>query len=122
MSDRMALGPVALDPLSIAAFVALMAAFAATQETDGSFALIMRLVVMPLFLFSGAFFPISQLPGWLQAFAVLSPLYHGVELCRSATTGQFDATADVIHLAVLVGVIFVSAQLGIRSFTRKLAA
>ena len=64
----------------------------------------MRLGILPLFLFSGTFFPISELPNWLEPLALLSPLWHGVELARAATTGDFDALAIVVHVAFLVGV------------------
>ena len=61
------------------------------------FAVIMRIGVFPLFLFSGTFFPISRsCPTGSQPLAVLSPLWHGVELCRDATTGSFDIWADVV--------------------------
>ena len=84
--------------------------------------MIMRLGVLPLFLFSGTFFPISQLPGGLRPFAALSPLWHGVELARAATTGRFDALAVVVHVAVLVGCIVVSALFGVRAFARRLSS
>ena len=107
--------------LIAAAFSAPLAAFAATQETDLSFALIMRLVIVPLFLFSGSFFPISQLPDWAEPLAVVSPLWHGVELCRGATTGSIDALAAVGHVAVLVACTAAGAWWGSRTFARKLA-
>lgn len=103
-------------------FSAPLSAFSATQETDGAFALVMRLVVMPLFLFSGAFFPLSQLPGWLQAIASLSPLYHGVELCRAATTGSGDLLEVGVHASFLVAVIAVSWNIGVRTFRTRLAS
>ena len=52
--------------LGALALAAPLAAFAVTQESDLPFALIMRIGVFPLFLFSGTFFPVSQLPDWLQ--------------------------------------------------------
>jgi lipooligosaccharide transport system permease protein len=104
------------------AFAAPLAAFSATQETDLSFPLIMRLAIIPLFLFSGTFFPVDQLPGWAQPLVVLSPLWHGVELCRAATTGHADAPAVLAHIAVLVGFVAVGAYFGARTFTRRLAA
>ena len=53
------------------------------SPTDGNaFSVIYRFGLIPLFLFSGTFFPISQLPGWLQPVAYATPLYHGVALCR----------------------------------------
>src|SRR6187200_2406957 len=73
--------------LCAAAFCAPLAAYSVGLESDLAFPVIMRVGVLPLFLFSGTFFPISQLPSWLQPLAVLSPLWHGVELARDATTG-----------------------------------
>src|SRR5262245_25466150 len=52
--------------LGALALAAPLSAFAVTQQNDLPFALIMRIGVLPLFLFSGTFFPVSQLPGWLQ--------------------------------------------------------
>ena len=40
--------------------------------------------VTPMFLFGGAFFPIDQLPDWLEPVAKVTPLWHGVELCRGS--------------------------------------
>ncbi len=106
--------------LGALALAAPLAAFAVTQESDLPFALIMRIGVFPLFLFSGTFFPVSQLPDWLQPLALLSPLYHAVELCRMATTGSFDAAeavGNVIALCIFTGAGWLW---GVRSFNRKL--
>jgi lipooligosaccharide transport system permease protein len=84
--------------------------------------MIMRLGVLPLFLFSGTFFPISQLPPALQKVAWLSPLWHGVELARAATTGQFDALPDLGHVLFLTACIAIGGVLGVRTFTRRLSA
>jgi lipooligosaccharide transport system permease protein len=86
-----------------------------------AFPVIIRLGIVPLFLFSGTFFPIDQLPGWLQALAVLSPLWHGVELCRAATTGSVNWAAAAGHVAVLVSCVVAGAVWGRRTFTRRLA-
>jgi lipooligosaccharide transport system permease protein len=88
--------------LCAAAFCAPLTAYSVGADSDLVFPVIMRVGVMPVFLFSGTFFPISQLPGWLQSIAKLSPLWHGVELGRHATTGSFHFGADVLHVAVLV--------------------
>lgn len=106
--------------LTAMAFIAPLAAFAATQDTDLSFAIILRLVVMPLFLFSGTFYPVDQLPGWLRPLSAVSPLWHGAELCRAATLGRVDWAAAVVHVAVLIAVITAGWWWGRRTFTRKL--
>ena len=108
--------------LGAMAFSAPLAAFAATQDNDQPFPVIMRVGVVPLFLFSGAFFPISQLPGWAQSIAVLSPLYHAVELCRAATTGTAHWAVALGHLVVLLVFALGGAWVGTVTFTRKLAA
>ncbi|MEO5965546.1 MAG: ABC transporter permease, partial [Candidatus Limnocylindrales bacterium] len=64
------------------AFAAPIAAFAATQRTPEKFNAVFRFGITPLFLFSGTFFPISNLPAVIQPIAWLSPLWHGVELSR----------------------------------------
>jgi len=108
--------------LCAAAFSALLASFSITQESDASFPLIMRLAILPMFLFSGTFFPISELPPVLRTLAWLSPLWHGVELARDATTGHFDIPADIAHIAVLMTCIAVGAFFGVRSFARRLGS
>jgi lipooligosaccharide transport system permease protein len=64
---------------------------------------LIQLVVMPLFLFSGTFSPLSSYPGWLRPVIQLSPLYHGVALMRQLTLGGVTRQA-AIHLLVLLGV------------------
>jgi lipooligosaccharide transport system permease protein len=107
--------------LTALAFAAPLTAFAATQDTDFRFPVIMRLGVIPLFLFSGTFFPVSQLPDWLQPFCWLSPLWHGVQLCRGATTGSIDGLEALANVAILVAIVAAGTAWGFRSFTRKLA-
>ncbi len=63
------------------AFSAPIMAYAATLK-NGNFNAVFRFIITPLFLFSGVFFPISRMPGWLQTVATFTPLFHGVELTR----------------------------------------
>jgi lipooligosaccharide transport system permease protein len=107
--------------LCATAFTAPLAAFAATQSTDISFGVLMRLVIVPLFLFSGTFYPVSQLPHWLQPAAPFSPLWHGIELCRGFTTGNVDWPAAAGHVAVLLALIAAGWAWGVRTFAAKLA-
>ena len=72
-----------------------------------------------MFLFSGTFFPISQLPTWLQVVAYVTPLYHGVALCRDLTLGQVD-WADLGHVAYLAAMILIGYAAGRRTFARRL--
>jgi len=107
--------------LGAAAVAAPIAAFAAAQESDAPFALLMRLVVLPLFLFSGVFYPIGQLPALVRPLAQLSPLYHSVELTRAATTGAWDLLVPV-HIGVLVALLMAGLAVGSRTFTERLGA
>ncbi len=62
--------------LGASVFAAALNGYAVTQESDIPFAVIMRIGLFPLFLFSGTFFPISRLPDWLQPVSWLSLLGH----------------------------------------------
>ena len=106
--------------LTATAFASPIGAFNATQDTDFRFPVIMRLGVIPLFLFSGTFFPVDQLPDGVRPLVWLSPLFHGVELCRSATTGHADLGPAVVHVAVLIALVALGARWGARTFARRL--
>lgn len=88
------------------AFAVPLFGFTARAKGDSSFNVVYRLVITPLMLFSGAFFPVERLPIVLEVLAWVTPLWHGVELCRAAAHGSF-APFDLVHLAVLV--LFVGA-------------
>ena len=103
------------------AFAAPITAFSASQEDDSLFPIVMRLVVVPLFLFSGTFFPIERLPEGLQRVAVLSPLWHAAELARAATTGRVEWDAAAVHMLVLVAFVVAGWFWGTRTFTRRLS-
>ena len=68
------------------------------------------LALIPLFLFSGTFFPITRFAGWLQAVVRVSPLYQGVALLRGLDTGLVSWTlaGHAAYLAA-VGVVGLSA-------------
>jgi len=111
--------------LGAVALAAPLTAYVATQEDDHAFPLIMRFLTLPMFLFSATFFPLSQLPTWLQPVAWVLPLYHSVSLCRDATTGTLAAGgwfAVAGHLAVLGAYVTIGYRIGRRTFTRRLAA
>lgn len=95
-------------------------AFSAGAKSEQGFALIFRLGLMPMFLFSGAFFPISNLPAVLEWLARLTPLWHGVELCRMASLGAWTAWA-LVHVAYLVVLAAVGAWWSVRRLERRLA-
>jgi lipooligosaccharide transport system permease protein len=115
-----ALGAIPVAMLCGLAFAAPLSAFAVTQETDASFGVIMRLGILPLFMFSGTLFPLDQLPAVLAVIAGALPLWHAVELCRDLTTGTPSLVGAAGHLAVLAAYAAVGCALGARAFTRRL--
>jgi lipooligosaccharide transport system permease protein len=80
----------------------------------------MRFGLIPLFLFGGAFFPVDQLPDWAQPIAYVTPLYHGVELCRGAVLGTLTVPAAAVHVAVLVAYAGIGYAVCRRTFTTRL--
>lgn len=112
--------PVAL--LTGLAFAGPIMAFAATQRDDGNFAALFRFVITPLFLFSGTFFPISQLPAIIQPIAYLTPLWHGVNLARTVALGIGDLPLALLNLVVLVAFAVVGTLLTALMFGRRLVA
>jgi len=95
-------------------------AFSAGAPDESSFALVFRLGVIPQFLFSGAFFPISNLSPVLEAIARLTPLYQGVDLARMLTLGTLDAGPALVHLVYLLVMVVVGHVLAVRRLTRRL--
>jgi lipooligosaccharide transport system permease protein len=112
--------PVAV--LTGLAFAAPIAAFSATQRTVEKFNAIFRFGITPLFLFSGTFYPVEQLPVPLQALAWLTPLYHGVELARGLSLGTIGEAPGLalVHLAVLFGFLIVGTWFAIRTISARL--
>ncbi len=102
------------------AFAAPVMAFSATQRDDSNFAAMFRFVITPLFLFSGTFFPISQLPPLLQPIAFLTPLWHGVSLCRQIALGIGDMPLALLNLSVLLAFVCVGLALAGLTFARRL--
>ncbi|MGQ0849330.1 MAG: ABC transporter permease [Actinomycetota bacterium] len=77
------------------------------------------LVIQPLFLFSGTFFPVSFYPESLRFLVQVSPLYHGTELLRAATLGVFDWSL-LSHTAFLLVMGGVGLALTRRRFQKLL--
>lgn len=102
------------------AFALPVSAYSSTRHDDRTFVLIIRLGLIPMFLFGGAFYPVSQLPDWLEFIALVTPLWHGIELCRGFVLGTLSATAAVAHVTYL-SVFAVAGWLACRiTFARRL--
>jgi ABC-type polysaccharide/polyol phosphate export permease len=70
-----------------------------------------RFGAIPLMLFSGTFFPVTQLPGWIRPVAYATPLWHGVALCRALSLGDLDAGSVALHVGYLAGLAAVGLWL-----------
>ena len=102
------------------AFTAPTAAYAATQESDAAFVPYNRFLIIPMFLFSGTFFPVSRLPLPLEWIAYATPLWHGVDACRELTLGHVHVLRMLGHLAYLLLLPAVGLAWGQRTYTRRL--
>lgn len=101
-------------------YAAPMAATSARMTNEAGFALVFRLGIMPMALFSGAFFPIDQLPEAVRWVAYLTPIWHGVDLCRMLTTGTVEALPALGHVLYLCAFAVVGWVLAVRWFGRRL--
>ena len=96
-----------------------MLAYTATLETDQAYTWIFRLVVTPMFLLGGTFFPIEELPAWGQVVAHALPVFHGVELIRQVTVYDVEPSA-IWHIAYLLALFVAGTMVGIRKLERRL--
>ena len=102
------------------AFATPLYGYSAGLKDQSAFAVIYRVGIVPLFLFSGAFFPITNLPAALQAVAVVTPLWHGVDLTRMLTLDQVDLGRAAIHVAYLGALAAVGWWWSVRRLSRRL--
>lgn len=102
------------------AFAAPVTAFTATLEDTQGLSALFRFGIVPMFLFSGTFFPISQLPDWVEPVAYLVPLWHGVELCRGLSLGAGMALSPLLHVAYLVAFVAAGWLLAVRTLGGRL--
>ncbi|MEY9877642.1 lipooligosaccharide transport system permease protein [Streptacidiphilus sp. MAP12-33] len=102
------------------AFATPVMAWAVTVTRPVALNQMMRFGILPLYMFSGTFFPTTQLPRWLQAAAEVTPLWHGVELCRTLALGTATALATLVHVGYLAAMAAVGLWAARRSYRRHL--
>jgi lipooligosaccharide transport system permease protein len=100
------------------AFAAFGIAVAASVPKIDSFNYVTTLIITPLFLVAGTFFPIDQLPEGFQAAAQANPLHHLVELVRGAAFG-YEWT-DLIRVAVLIVFAVALWRVAVSRMTKRL--
>jgi lipooligosaccharide transport system permease protein len=102
------------------AYAGPMFAISSRAETDTTFNLVFRLGLVPMFLFSGTFFPVEQLPGWMHPVAYVVPLWHGSTLARGATLGDLTLWPAVGHVAYLLLWVVAGFWLARRNLARRM--
>jgi lipooligosaccharide transport system permease protein len=102
------------------AHAAPVAALSSRLRDESVFALVFRLGLLPMSLFSGAFFPIDELPKGVEWLAYLTPIWHGVELCRGLMLGSVDG-ADIWHVLYLAVFVVLGWRWTVSGFTKRLA-
>ena len=121
--DTRSIGIVWAVPVATAcgvAFAAMTGSWTSTREFDNSFSNISRLVITPLFLFGGAFYPVSSLPDAIEPIAYVTPLWHAVELCRDLSLHRASWGESLVHVSVLLGFIVVGWIMCQRNFAKRL--
>ena len=81
-----------------------------------------RMLIMPLYMFSGTFFAISQLPGPVRVIVEALPLAQGVALCRSLALGNAGVTATAAHALYLCVLAVAGFALARIAYRRRLHA
>jgi lipooligosaccharide transport system permease protein len=104
------------------AFAAPLAAWAVSVQRTALLTGLFRFLVMPLYMFSGTFFSPSQLPAWLHSIVSVTPLYHGVQLCRSLSLGTATAGATIEHVGYLSSLTVLGIAAGCVSYRQALAS
>jgi lipooligosaccharide transport system permease protein len=101
----------------------LMAYAASITQDKGQFALVQRFIVMPLFLFSGTFFPLDTLPLAVRWIGWISPVWHGTELGRVFTYGLDEPPLlTITHVVFLVAAAVGGWVLVRRQFVKRMGS
>jgi lipooligosaccharide transport system permease protein len=106
--------------LTGAAFAAAVTAYTAHLKDETGLNVLFRFIIVPLFLFSGTFFPVSQLPDWIEPLAYATPLFHGVSLCRGLALGVPFEVPPAISIAYLAVWLVAAGWLALRIMRRRL--
>jgi lipooligosaccharide transport system permease protein len=101
-------------------FAALIFGWSARLKDEAGFGVMFRLGVFPLFLFSGAFFPVANLGDAGALVARLTPLWHGVNLSRMFCVGVVDWPVALLNLAVLVALLVGGWFWSVSGLTKRL--
>jgi lipooligosaccharide transport system permease protein len=103
-------------------FAVWVYAYATRVQTESGFGVLYRLGIIPLFMFSGAFFPIGNL-GTVGAWAArCTPLWQGVNLSRMFALDHVTWWVAGVNVGVLVVLLVLGHRLAVRGLTKRLAS
>ncbi|GAA5187667.1 ABC transporter permease [Rugosimonospora acidiphila] len=115
-----ALGTLGGALLTGMAFAAPAAAWAVGLRQSRHIHAVFRFVIMPMYLFSGTFFTITQLPHWLRPIVYVLPLYHGAQLCRTLSLGTATVAGTAVHVGVLAALVLAGIVAARVTYRRRL--
>jgi lipooligosaccharide transport system permease protein len=92
---------------------------AAVMKSIDNFSYVTSIVITPLFLLAGTYFPLSGLPEWAQVLGAFNPLHHCVELVRHAAFG-WHLLRDLYHLGVILAFGLIVWRLAIWRMEKRL--
>jgi lipooligosaccharide transport system permease protein len=115
----LAIGPAVLTGM---AFAGAITAFTARLEDPQGLAAMFRFGIVPMFLFSGTFFPVAELPGWMHPIAYATPLWHGVELTRRIALGLETTISPALQTGYLLVWALVGGWLAVRFLRKRMIA
>jgi len=99
----------------------MLAATSFVKEDDGFFAIVARFIVAPMFLFSGTFYPLEQMPLFLQWIGWISPLWHSTNFARSISFGlEVPGWLMIVHAAFLIISLVVGMIIARKQFASRL--
>jgi lipooligosaccharide transport system permease protein len=101
-------------------FATLVYGISARITSEEGFGVLFRLGVFPLFLFSGAFFPVANLGEWLAWLARITPLWHGVNLSRMLTLNTVDWPLAGVHVVFLGTLMLLGWRWSVTGLTARL--
>ncbi len=104
----------------LACGVWVLALGARMRSEGGAFNVLFRFVIVPMTLFSGSFFPITEMPLAVRWLAWISPLWHGNELARGAALGGLGFWSAIGHLAYLIALLIAGIILARRCYRVRL--
>jgi lipooligosaccharide transport system permease protein len=102
------------------AFATPMAAWAVRARTTVGLTSLFRFVIMPMYMFSGTFFAVGRLPLPLWVLIEVTPLWHGVDLCRTLAFGDATIAGTLIHVSYLGALTVAGLIAARRNYARSL--